>query len=178
MDKTLLRRSAFAQFVAFFALTLAARAQAPGAPHTLAVSGENGMVVAQEATAARIGIDILQKGGNAVDAAVAVGFAMAVTFPRAGNIGGGGFMVIHRSGGENTTIDYREMAPQAINKNSFLDAQGNADPEKSRNSAFAIGVPGTVGGALRTNASNRNSDIGQFVRSVQVLDSHGKIHVR
>jgi gamma-glutamyltranspeptidase / glutathione hydrolase len=146
MDKTLLRRSAFAQLVAFFALTLAARAQAPEAPHALAVSAENGMVVAQEATAARIGVDILQKGGNAVDAAVAVGFAMAVTFPRAGNIGGGGFMVIHRSGGENTTIDYREMAPQAINKNSFLDAQSNADPEKSRNSAFAIGVPGTVAG--------------------------------
>ena len=108
------------------------------------------MVVAQEAMAARIGADILEKGGNAVDAAVAVGFALAVTYPRAGNIGGGGFMVIHRAGaadgGGDTTIDYRETAPAAINDKSFLDAQGNADPQKSRDSALAIGVPGTVAG--------------------------------
>jgi gamma-glutamyltranspeptidase/glutathione hydrolase len=104
------------------------------------------MVVAQEALAARVGVDILQKGGNAVDAAVAVGFAMAVSYPRAGNIGGGGFMVIHRAGGDDVAIDYRETAPQAINEKSFLDAQGNADPQKSRDSALAIGVPGTVAG--------------------------------
>ena len=110
------------------------------------VVGHNGMVVAQEATAARVGIDILQKGGNAVDAAVAVGFAMAVTYPRAGNIGGGGFMMIHRANGEDTAIDYRETAPQAIDDKSFLDAQGNADPQKSRDSALAVGVPGTVAG--------------------------------
>jgi len=111
-----------------------------------AVVATNGMVVAQEALAARIGVEILEKGGNAVDAAVAVGFALAVTYPRAGNLGGGGFMVIHRAGGDDTTIDYRETAPQAINANSFLDAQGNADPQKSRDSALAIGVPGTVAG--------------------------------
>ena len=117
-----------------------------------AVTAAHGMVVAQEAQAARIGADILQNGGNAVDAAVAVGFALAVTYPRAGNIGGGGFMVIHRAGGtgntggSDTTIDYRETAPGAINKKSFLDAQGNADPQKSRESALAIGVPGTVAG--------------------------------
>jgi gamma-glutamyltranspeptidase / glutathione hydrolase len=110
------------------------------------VTAANGMVVAQEAIAARVGADILTKGGNAVDAAVATGFAMAVTYPRAGNIGGGGFMVIHRSSGEDTTIDYRETAPGAINAKSFLDAQGNADPQKSRESALAIGVPGTVAG--------------------------------
>jgi len=109
-------------------------------------TAQNGMVVAQEATAARIGADILRRGGNAVDAAVATGFALAVTYPRAGNIGGGGFMVIHRAGGEDTTIDYRETAPAAINAKSFLDAQGNADPQKSRDSALAIGVPGTVAG--------------------------------
>jgi gamma-glutamyltranspeptidase/glutathione hydrolase len=106
----------------------------------------NGMVVAQEGLAARVGVDILQKGGNAVDAAVATGFALAVTYPRAGNIGGGGFMVIHRSNGENIAIDYRETAPKGINAESFLDAQGNADPQKSRDSALAIGVPGTVAG--------------------------------
>ncbi len=110
------------------------------------VTAGNGMVVAQEALAARVGVDILQKGGNAVDAAVAVGFALAVSYPRAGNIGGGGFMMIHRANGDNTAIDYRETAPKAINARSFLDAQGNADPRKSRDSALAIGVPGTVAG--------------------------------
>jgi len=110
------------------------------------VVAQNGMVVAQEALAGRIGVGILQKGGNAVDAAVAVGFALAVSYPRAGNIGGGGFMVIHRAVGGDTAIDYRETAPQAINAKSFLDAQGNADPQKSRDSALAIGVPGTVAG--------------------------------
>jgi gamma-glutamyltranspeptidase / glutathione hydrolase len=106
----------------------------------------DGMVVAQEETAARIGVDILKRGGNAVDAAVAVGFALAVTYPRAGNLGGGGFMVIHLADGRNTAIDYREAAPQGITATAFLDAQGNADPQKSRNSALAIGVPGTVAG--------------------------------
>jgi gamma-glutamyltranspeptidase / glutathione hydrolase len=110
------------------------------------VVAHNGMVVAQEALAARVGVDILQKGGNAVDAAVAVGFAMAVTYPRAGNIGGGGFMMIHRADGGDVAIDYRETAPQAVNDRTFLDAQGNADPQKSRDSALAIGVPGTVAG--------------------------------
>ena len=110
------------------------------------VLAPNGMVVAQEARAARIGNDILQRGGNAVDAAVAVGFALAVTYPRAGNLGGGGFMVIHLANGTDTTIDYRETAPRGINAQSFLDAQGNADPKKSRDSALAIGVPGTVAG--------------------------------
>jgi gamma-glutamyltranspeptidase/glutathione hydrolase len=135
--------------VALLVLPLLARGDDRAAPeigHAPAVAAAHGMVVAQEALAARIGVDILQKGGNAVDAAVAVGFAMAVTYPRAGNLGGGGFMVIHRAGGEDTTIDYRETAPQAINAKSFLDAEGNADPQKSRDSALAIGVPGTVAG--------------------------------
>ncbi len=131
------------------ALPLAAPGDSNVAPETgraPAVTATHGMVVAQEALAARIGADILQKGGNAVDAAVAVGFALAVTYPRAGNLGGGGFMIIHRAGGEDIAIDYRETAPAAINKTSFLDAQGNADPQKSRESALAIGVPGTVAG--------------------------------
>jgi gamma-glutamyltranspeptidase / glutathione hydrolase len=122
----------------------------PQIGHAHSATGANGMVVAQEAIAARIGAEILQKGGNAVDAAVATAFALAVTYPRAGNIGGGGFMVIHcadgQGGTQDTTIDYRETAPAAINSKSFLDAQGNADPQKSRDSALAIGVPGTVAG--------------------------------
>jgi gamma-glutamyltranspeptidase / glutathione hydrolase len=110
------------------------------------VVAHDGMVVAQEAQAARVGVDILRRGGNAVDAAVAVGFALAVTYPRAGNLGGGGFMVIHRANGDDTAIDYRETAPRGITATSFLDDEGNADPHKSRESALAIGVPGTVAG--------------------------------
>jgi len=131
--------------LALLAAGVGARGQETIGPAQTAV-GQNGMVVAQEGAAARIGTDILRKGGNAVDAAVAVGFALAVTYPRAGNLGGGGFMVIHRAGGENVAIDYRETAPHAITNTSFLDAQGHADAEKSRNSALAIGVPGTVDG--------------------------------
>jgi gamma-glutamyltranspeptidase / glutathione hydrolase len=114
--------------------------------HAQGVAAHHGMVVAQEPLAARVGVDILQRGGNAVDAAVAVGFALAVSYPRAGNIGGGGFMVIHLANGADTTIDYRETAPRGIDARSFLDAQGNADPQKSRESGLAIGVPGTVAG--------------------------------
>jgi gamma-glutamyltranspeptidase/glutathione hydrolase len=114
--------------------------------HAQSAAGSNGMVVTQEALATRVGVGILQKGGNAVDAAVAVGFAMAVTYPRAGNIGGGGFMLIHLASGKDTSIDYRETAPAAINNKSFLDTNGNADPRKSRDTALAIGVPGTVAG--------------------------------
>jgi len=115
-------------------------------PDATPVVAADGMVVTQEALATHVGVDVLQKGGNAVDAAVAVGFAMAVTYPRAGNIGGGGFMLIHLADSKDTSIDYREIAPQAINDRTFLDAQGNADPQKSRDSALAIGVPGTVAG--------------------------------
>jgi gamma-glutamyltranspeptidase/glutathione hydrolase len=110
------------------------------------VVAHGGMVVAQEARAAQIGADILKNGGNAIDAAVATGFALAVSYPRAGNIGGGGFMVIHLADGNDMTIDYRETAPGRIDAKSFLDESGNADPEKSRDSALAIGVPGTVAG--------------------------------
>jgi gamma-glutamyltranspeptidase / glutathione hydrolase len=140
-----LPRFILAACLALFAASVGARGQQPIGP-AQAVVARNGMVVAQESVAAHIGADILQKGGNAVDAAVAVGFALAVTYPRAGNLGGGGFMVIHRTGGENVAIDYRETAPHAITNTSFLNAQGNADPDKSRNSALAIGVPGTVDG--------------------------------
>ncbi len=118
----------------------------PEVPPAQAVIARNGMVVSQETRATRVGVEILQKGGNAVDAAVAVGFAMAVTYPRAGNIGGGGFMVIHRANAEPVTIDYRETAPRAITRDSFLDANGNADPAKSEDSALGVGVPGTVAG--------------------------------
>ena len=116
-------------------------------PPVQAVTARNGMVVAQEGRAALIGAEVLKRGGNAVDAAVAVGFAMAVTYPRAGNIGGGGFMLIHLARGKkDIAIDYRETAPAATTKDTFLNAQGEADPAKSRDLGLAIGVPGTVAG--------------------------------
>jgi gamma-glutamyltranspeptidase / glutathione hydrolase len=128
-----------------------------GAVH--GIPAEQGMVVAQEKLGAQIGADILRQGGNAVDAAVATGFALAVTYPRAGNIGGGGFMVIHSAGrNEDIAIDYRETAPAAITRDIFLGADGKPDADKSRNSALGIGVPGTVAGlalALEKYGSGR-----------------------
>ena len=119
----------------------------PPATDTIhAVPAEHGMVVAQEKIAARVGADVLRRGGNAIDAAVATGFALAVTYPRAGNIGGGGFMVIHsRDRGEDVTIDYRETAPAATTP-GILGSDGKPDAAKSRESALGIGVPGTVAG--------------------------------
>jgi gamma-glutamyltranspeptidase/glutathione hydrolase len=118
-----------------------------------AVAARQGMVVAQEGRAARIGVEVLEQGGNAVDAAVATGFALAVTYPRAGNIGGGGYMVIHFAGGQAATaIDYRETAPAATTRDIFLDERGEADPRKSQDSALAIGVPGTVAGLALAHA--------------------------
>ncbi len=123
------------------------------------VIAAHGMVVTQEAQASRIGVDILKKGGNAVDAAVAVGFALAVTLPRAGNIGGGGFMLVHLAKDKQThAVDYRETAPASASRDMFLDTQGNADTKKSRDSGLAVGVPGTVAGlelAFRTYGSGK-----------------------
>jgi gamma-glutamyltranspeptidase/glutathione hydrolase len=142
----------------FSALAVGALALAPSAPAQNSrfasdilpaqpVIAHQGMVASQEAQATRIGVEVLQQGGNAVDAAVAVGFALAVTYPRAGNIGGGGFMVIHLAGrGETIAVDYRETAPRATTRDIFLDANGNADRAKSLDSALGIGVPGTVAG--------------------------------
>jgi gamma-glutamyltranspeptidase/glutathione hydrolase len=111
------------------------------------VWSKNGMVASQEALASEIGLKILKDGGNAVDAAVAIGFALAVTLPRAGNLGGGGFMMVHLAKTNDTVaIDYRETAPAKTHQNIFLDEQGNVVPKLSRTHGLAIGVPGTVKG--------------------------------
>lgn len=111
------------------------------------VYGQSGMVAAQHLIAAEVGAAVLEEGGTAVDAAIATGFALAVTLPRAGNIGGGGFMLVYdAASGETTAIDYREMAPLGATRDMFLDDNGEADPELSRNSLLASGVPGTVAG--------------------------------
>jgi gamma-glutamyltranspeptidase/glutathione hydrolase len=111
------------------------------------VYAEHGMVASQEAVATEVGLDILKAGGNAVDAAVAVGFALAVTLPSAGNLGGGGFMLVHLAdSGETLAIDYREKAPAKAHRDMYLDSEGNADSNLSRFTPLAIGVPGTVAG--------------------------------
>ncbi|MGL6123509.1 MAG: gamma-glutamyltransferase [Shewanella sp.] len=111
------------------------------------VWAKHGMVASQETLASRTGVEILKQGGNAVDAAVAVAFSLAVTLPRAGNIGGGGFMLVHIAK-ENKTIaiDYREVAPSKAKKNIFLDENGDAVEKLSREHGLAVGVPGTVMG--------------------------------
>lgn len=118
-----------------------------GIPAAQVALGHHGMVVSQEGQATRVGLDVLERGGNAIDAAVAIGFALAVTLPKAGNIGGGGFMLVHLADrSENTAIDYRETAPAATSADIFLGPDQQADPAKSRDSGLGVGVPGTVAG--------------------------------
>ena len=110
------------------------------------VRAQNGMVASVDALATQVGVDILRQGGNAVDAAVAVGFALAVTHPQAGNLGGGGFMLLRTASGRATAIDFREMAPGRASRDMFLDQQGNADSKLSLTSHLASGTPGSVAG--------------------------------
>ncbi len=110
------------------------------------VKAQHGMVASVDAMATNVGVDILKQGGNAVDAAVAVGFALAVTHPQAGNLGGGGFMLLRTASGRTTAIDFREMAPARASRDMFLDKQGNADAKLSLTSHLASGTPGTVAG--------------------------------
>lgn len=111
--------------------------------------GLNGMVVSQEYNASEAGLAMLKKGGNAVDAAVATGFALAVTHPQAGNIGGGGFMLMYLKELDKTiAVDYREMAPALAHRDMYLDASGNVDDNKARWSMQSSGVPGTVAGLV------------------------------
>ncbi len=107
------------------------------------------MVVSSDVLASEVGARILAAGGNAVDAAVATGFALAVTYPQAGNIGGGGFMLVHlNKAGRTVAIDYREVAPRAARRDMFLDEKGEVVPRRSQLTHLASGVPGSVAGLL------------------------------
>ena len=108
----------------------------------------NGVVSSSQELASQVGIEILKKGGNAIDAAVGVGFALAVVYPQAGNIGGGGFMMIHLKDGKNTSVDYREKAPLLAKRDMYLDANGEVIPGLSTSGNLAAGVPGSVAGML------------------------------
>ncbi|MHC2335258.1 gamma-glutamyltransferase [Bradyrhizobium sp. USDA 4454] len=120
---------------------------APGRAASVApVAAENGMVVSAQHLATQVGVEVLKRGGNAVDAAVAVGYALAVAYPAAGNLGGGGFMTIQLADGRKTFLDFRETAPKGATANMYLDKDGNVIPGLSTKGHLAVGVPGSVAG--------------------------------
>ena len=133
-----------------------------------------GMVVSQEIIASQIGADILSQGGNAIDAAVATGFALAVTLPRAGNLAGGGFMMIHLAE-ENKTIalDYREMAPSDASRDMFLDGQGDVDNNLARFSIKSSGVPGTVAGLLHAHEQYGSLSLSKVINPAIKIAKNG-----
>jgi len=138
------------------------------------VFANHGMVVSQEKIASKVGADILAAGGNAVDAAVATGFALAVTLPRAGNIGGGGFMLVYLADKKKTlAIDYREMAPAAAYKNMFLTVDGDVDSNKARYSVHSAGVPGTVAGLIYAQQKYGRLTLAETIKPAINLARHG-----
>jgi len=138
------------------------------------VYAANGMVASQEARATRVGVDILRQGGNAIDAAVAVGFTLAVTLPRAGNLGGGGFMLVHHGGsGATLALDYREMAPAKAHRDLYLDQAGNVDKAKARFSHQSVGVPGTVAGLVAAHRRFGVLPLGQVMAPAITLAAQG-----
>ncbi len=134
---------------------------------------ENGMVVSAHPEASRIGISVLQKGGNAVDAAVAVQFALAVCYPEAGNIGGGGFMVLRKSDGSKHVLDFREKAPLAAKRDMYLDEDGNPSGNLSTDTHLASGVPGTVDGVTRIHSLYGRLDFRDVIQPAITLAEKG-----
>src|SRR5215475_8886986 len=127
-----------------------------------AVRATHGMVATDEELASRAGVEILQKGGNAIDAAVATAFALAVVEPAAGNIGGGGFMLVRLADGRTAFLDYREVAPGKATRNMYVGADGKLDPEASTIGFKSVAVPGTVAGlelALKTYGTMKLADV-------------------
>ncbi len=145
MQRSLIRLLVLCSLCALLVSTaMAAPLRPTHAPHA--------MVASVHELASRAGVEMLRAGGNAVDAAVATGFALAVVHPEAGNLGGGGFLLLHYANGKTHFIDFREKAPAAATENMYLDAQGNVTPESGKNSSVfgykAVGVPGTVAGLI------------------------------
>lgn len=136
-------------------------------------SGSKNMVVSASDLASKVGIEILRKGGNAVDAAVATGFALAVTYPLAGNIGGGGFMTIHLANGKNLTIDYREKAPLKAHRDMYLDENGEFISELSTRGETASGVPGSVAGLIYALENYGTMKLSQVIQPAINLANDG-----
>lgn len=146
MKHGLLRRTSAVFLVSFLFLSTIPGAFARTAPDP--VRGKNAMVASQHELASRVGVEVLKKGGNAIDAAIAVGIALAVVYPEAGNLGGGGFMLVRFKDGSSTAIDYREMAPKAAHRDIFVDAKGELIRGEGGSTVGyrASGVPGTLAG--------------------------------
>jgi gamma-glutamyltranspeptidase / glutathione hydrolase len=143
-----------------------------------AAESADGMVVTAQHLASDIGATILRTGGNAIDAAVAVGYALAVTHPCCGNIGGGGFMVIHLADGKNTFINFREMAPRAARPGMYLDAHGNPDAARSVDGYLAAGVPGTVMGLETAREKYGTMPRASLIAPAIALAEHGFVLTR
>lgn len=142
MSRTIIQRFSVAVISFLFAVTSLSATAAGRHP----IRGQNGAVASSSAIASEVGVQVLKNGGNAVDAAVATAFALAVTWPSAGNIGGGGFLVYHGADGETTTFNFREKAPLAASKTMFLDDEGNVRDNSNHEGLLSVGVPGTVAG--------------------------------
>ena len=136
---------------------------------------DKAMVVSAREEASKIGVEIMKKGGNAFDAMVATELALAVSYPYAGNIGGGGFMVYRKANGETGTLDYREKAPLAATKDMFLDDKGNVIKGKSTTTAFAIGIPGTIAGVFEVHRKLGSLPIEEILKPVIELAERGVI---
>lgn len=145
----------------------------PAAVEGHSIISDSGMVVSAHPESSRIGIEILKKGGNAVDAAVAVEFALAVCYPEAGNIGGGGFMLVREADGRTDLIDYREKAPLKSEADMYLDQQGNVAAGLSTDSHMASGVPGTVDGMLNIHSKYGNLSFREVVQPAIDLAING-----
>ncbi|MFE3847816.1 gamma-glutamyltransferase [Flavobacterium sp. LB3P45] len=133
------------------------------------------MVVSAREEASQIGVEIMKKGGNAFDAMVATELALAVSHPQAGNIGGGGFMVFRKANGETGAIDYREKAPLSASKDMFLDKNGNVIEGKSRETALASGIPGTIAGIFEVHKKYGSLPIGEILKPVIALAERGVV---
>lgn len=136
---------------------------------------EKAMVVSAREEASKIGVDIMQKGGNAFDAMVATQLALAVAYPVAGNIGGGGFMVYRKSNGDFGSLDYREKAPLNAHKNMYLDSLGNVIPDMSTKGATAVGVPGTIAGIIEVHKKFGKLSLKEIISPVIALAERGVI---
>lgn len=133
------------------------------------------MVASVDKTATEVGVAILRQGGNAVDAAVAVGSALAVTHPQAGNLGGGGFMLLRTPAGQTVAIDFREMAPQGATRTMLIGADGNADSRLSLTSTLTSGTPGTVAGLTQALSRYGSMDLARVMQPAIRLAEQGFI---
>ena len=142
-------------------------------PVTQDATTSNAMAVSAHPLATRVGLSVLKKGGNAIDASIAIQFALAVVYPRAGNIGGGGFMVVRTSEGEYASLDYREKAPKLGSRDMYLNTEKNVIPNLSRIGHLAVGVPGTVDGLIKAHEKYGQLEFAELIQPAIDLASKG-----